>query len=141
LSASCTSSTHLSSAPKPSNAQAKKTKAVAQRLAKALHGLKTVLASPDLGLPVHGVFSLDEVEYWRKEALAASQMSFVTSGQTNDAKRFAAQAAARLLSEYGLELKVAPKSKLCRLAACLFGDESAHMVRACRAEKNYPNRA
>jgi hypothetical protein len=111
----------------------------------ALRKLKAALKN----LEDHGLhrsllvnFPMDQknIEIWRRRVDDAAGIKLPSRrlrgpSSYDAAKRFAAEAAARLLQKHNLALKVGRKSKFCRLAALFYDDEAADLRHICAAVK------
>jgi len=120
----------------PYNVQTKRQKAAAKRLSVALRRLKIALGNPDLiaylkwGLP-----DKSQLNVWLERTDAAAETKLGKPRRAVPGKEVAAEQAADLLLECNLPLNVTRGGKFCRLAAVLYGDESADLFRQCQAYK------
>lgn len=107
-------------------------KEAAQKLEVALKRLQDAIENPDLPIDLRPQrFDKTDLDFLRNRALEVAYSDMVPDA-SSPAKRFAAEAAAKLLSAQGLPVRATRRGPFCRLAAILYGDPSADLFHHCR---------
>ncbi len=99
-------------------------KKAARQLARALRRLNATMKQPDLADDAKYVLPYYEfdVELWAEKVEAIASKKLDPPRRNPADRKYAAEAAAKLLVKHGLPLAITPKGKFCKLAAVLFGD-------------------